>query len=49
MGGWSERVVDPAEVAPAILRAKAATENGETALLEFITNEERAFSHRRPF
>ncbi len=49
MGGWSERVVDPAEVAPAILRAKAATENGEAALLEFITNEERAFSHRRPF
>ncbi|MXY47354.1 MAG: thiamine pyrophosphate-requiring protein [Chloroflexi bacterium] len=49
MGGWSERVVDPTEVAPAILRAKAATENGEAALLEFITNEERAFSHRRPF
>ena len=49
MGGWSERVVEPEEVAPAILRARAATENGEAALLEFITNEERAFSHRRPF
>ena len=49
MGGWAERVEDPSEVAPAILRAKGATENGQAALLEFITNEERAFSHRRPF
>ena len=33
----------------AILRAKSATENGQTALLEFITSEEGEFSHRRPF
>ena len=49
MGGWAERVEDPEDVAAAILRAKEATENGQAALLEFITNEERAFSHRRPF
>ena len=49
MGGWSERVEDPNDVAAAIMRAKVATENGQTALLEFITNEERAFSHRRAF
>ena len=49
MGGWAERVEDPADVAAAILRAKAATEDGQTALLEFITNEESAFSHRRAF
>ena len=49
MGGWSERVEDPNDVAAAIMRAKAATENGQAALLEFITNEERAFSHRRAF
>ena len=49
MGGWSERVQDPNDVAAAIMRAKAATENGQAALLEFITNEERAFSHRRAF
>ena len=49
MGGWAERVEAPGDVAAAILRAKQATENGEAALLEFITNEERAFSHRRPF
>ena len=49
MGGWAERVEDPAEVGPAILRAKAATEDGHAALLEFITSEEQAFSHKRPF
>ena len=49
MGGWAERVEDPEDVAAAILRAKAATEDGKTALLEFITNEEGEFSHRRPF
>ena len=49
MGGWTEKVEDPSDVGPAILRAKAATENGESALLEFITSEEGEFSHRRPF
>ena len=49
MGGWAERVEDPADAANAILRAKAATENGQAALLEFITSEEGEFSHRRPF
>ncbi len=49
MGGWAERVADPAEVGPAILRARKATEDGQAALLEFITSEETAFSYRRPF
>ena len=49
MGGWAEKVEDPSDVGGAILRAKAATENGEAALLEFITSEEGEFSHRRPF
>ena len=49
MGGWAERVEDPGDVAAAILRAKAATEDGKASLLEFITNEEQAFSHRRAF
>ena len=49
MGGWSERVTDPSEVGPAILRARQATENGEAALLEVITSEEKEFSHRRAF
>jgi acetolactate synthase I/II/III large subunit len=46
LGGWSERISDPAAVADAILRARRATEDGQTALLEFITSAETAFSHR---
>ena len=49
MGGWAERVADPADVGPAILRARKATEDGQASLLEFITSEETAFSYRRPF
>ena len=47
MGGYAERVEDPAEIASAIRRARKATEEGLAALLEFITSEERAFSHRK--
>ncbi|MDR3532667.1 MAG: thiamine pyrophosphate-dependent enzyme, partial [Rhodopila sp.] len=46
LGAWAERVTDPADVANAILRAKRATEDGQTALLEFMTSAETAFSHR---
>ena len=49
MSGWAERVADPADVGPAILRARKATEDGQACLLEFITSEETAFSYRRPF
>ena len=49
LGGWSERVEDPAEVGPAILRARRATEEGRAALLDFITSEEMAISHRAAF
>lgn len=49
MGGWAERVEDPEDVGPAIGRARRATEEGRAALLEFITGEELAYSHRRPF
>ncbi|MEE2700658.1 MAG: thiamine pyrophosphate-requiring protein [Chloroflexota bacterium] len=49
MGGWSERVEDPDDVGPAILRAKHATEDGKAALLEFITTQEQDFSYRRAF
>jgi thiamine pyrophosphate-dependent acetolactate synthase large subunit-like protein len=47
LGGWSERVDNPAEVGNAILRAREQNENGRAALLEFITSAETAFSHRR--
>ena len=46
LGGWSERVEDPADIGNAILRAKHATEDGKACLLEFITSAETAFSNR---
>ena len=45
MGGYAERVENPAEIAPAIQRARRATEEeGRPALLEFITSEEITFT-----
>ena len=49
MGGWAERVEDPAEVGPAIVRARRATEEGRAALLEFITGAEIEYSHKGAF
>jgi len=46
LGGWSEKVEDPEDIANAFQRAKNATESGEAALLEFKTSEEQAFSFR---
>ena len=45
LGGWSERIEDPAEVGAAFGRAQEANKEGKSALLEFITNEEMAYSH----
>jgi len=47
LGGWSERVEDPAQIGDAILRARRQNEDGKAALLEFITSQEQGFSHRR--
>jgi thiamine pyrophosphate-dependent acetolactate synthase large subunit-like protein len=44
LGGWSERVEHPGQIGEAILRARRQTEEGRACLLEFITNEETAFS-----
>ena len=49
LGGYAERVENPAEIAPAIKRARRATEEGQAALLEFITSPETATSYRRAF
>ena len=46
LGGWSERVEDPAQVGDAILRARRQTEEGRACLLEFVTSQETAFSRR---
>ena len=46
LGGWAERVEDPAEVGPAIVRARRVTEeDGKPALLEFLTAAETEVSH----
>ena len=47
LGLYAERVEKPEEIAPAINRARRATEEGTAALLEFITGEEIAYSHQR--
>jgi acetolactate synthase-1/2/3 large subunit len=49
MGGWSERVDDPEDVGPALERARKATEDGNSALLEFVTSSEMAKSNLRAF
>jgi thiamine pyrophosphate-dependent acetolactate synthase large subunit-like protein len=46
MGGWSERVEKPDDIAGAFSRARKATESGQAALLEFITSQETRFSNR---
>jgi acetolactate synthase I/II/III large subunit len=47
MGGHAERVEKPAEIAAALERARKLNAEGTAVLLEFITSEEIAFSHRR--
>jgi len=47
MGGQAERVEKPADIVPALERARKANEGGQAVLLEVVTSEEIAFSHRR--
>jgi acetolactate synthase-1/2/3 large subunit len=49
MGGHAERIEKPAEIAGALERARQLNAEGTSVLLEFITSEEIAFSHRRAF
>ena len=44
LGGYGEKVEDPADIIPAIQRARRETEAGKPALLEIITREETDFS-----
>lgn len=47
LGGYSERIERPDQIAPAFERARRMNQDGRAALLEFITSEETAFSLRR--
>ena len=50
MGGYAERIEDPAEVIPAFQRARRVTEqDGRAVLLEFITSAETERSYPRGF
>jgi acetolactate synthase-1/2/3 large subunit len=49
MGGYAERVEKPADIVPALDRARKMNADGRAVLLEFITSEEIEFSHRRAF
>ena len=44
LGGYGEKIEDPADIIPAIQRAQKETEAGKPALLEIITREETDFS-----
>ncbi len=44
LGGYGERITDPAEIIPAIRRGIAKTQEGVPVLLEFITSKELAAS-----
>lgn len=43
-GGYGERVTDPKEIVPALKRGIEATQKGQPALLEFITEKELSVS-----
>jgi acetolactate synthase-1/2/3 large subunit len=47
MGGYAEHVERPEDIAPTLQRARKATQEGQAALLEFITRQEISFSYRR--
>ncbi|MFZ0837916.1 MAG: thiamine pyrophosphate-dependent enzyme, partial [Xanthobacteraceae bacterium] len=47
-GGYGERVMEPADIVPAIKRGIAQTKEGKPALLEFITQKETAISKYLP-
>ena len=44
LGGYGERVAQPAAIIPAIKRAIQKTEDGIPALLEFLTSRETEYS-----
>ena len=47
MGGQAERIEKPSDIVPALERARKTNAGGQAVLLEFVTSEEIAFSHRR--
>ncbi len=48
LGGYGERITEPAEIVPALQRALQKNAAGIPALLEFITSEEKRFARKLP-
>ncbi len=44
LGGYGERITDPAQIGDALRRGIQATKDGRPALLEFITTQEKVYS-----
>jgi acetolactate synthase-1/2/3 large subunit len=44
-GCYGERITDPGDIVAALKRGIAATEQGQPALLEFITDKEQTISN----
>lgn len=47
LGGWSERIEEPAQIVSALQRARKVTDDGKAALLEFVTSKEINYSRMR--
>ena len=49
LGGWSEVIDDPEDIASALSRAKEKNQEGISVLLQFNTSEDQNFANMRPF
>ena len=49
LGGWSEVIDDPEDIASSLLRAKEKYQEGTSVLLQFNTSKDQNFANMRPF
>ena len=49
LGGWSEVIENPEDIASSLLRAKEKNQEGTSVLLQFNTSKDQNFANMRPF
>lgn len=49
LGGWSEVIDDPEDIASALVKAKEKNQEGISVLLQFNTSTDQNFANMRPF
>ena len=49
LGGWSEVIDDPEDIASSLVRAKDKNQEGISVLLQFNTSKDQNFANMRPF